>query len=225
MKGVLERAFGPGGRVVVARAPGRVNLIGEHTDYNGGFVLPMAIDAGIQVAGRRRAGRDVRLYSADYAEADAFSLDAPIARSRERGWSNYPRGVMWALQEQGIELPGMELAFGGDLPQGAGLSSSAALEVATALVVQALTGFAMASGARTADGADRLADRFPGHFPRRRPRRGDRARVTLDAAPDAAHASTQAAEASGRHASAGSGRDAEGEGGGGSQAVSYAARR
>jgi galactokinase len=143
MKAVLESAFGPGGRVVVARAPGRVNLIGEHTDYNGGFVLPMAIEAGLQVAGRLRPGREVRLRAADYAANDAFSLDAPIARSQEHGWSNYPRGVLWALQQEGIEIPGLELAFGGDLPQGAGLSSSAALEVATALVVQALTGFAM----------------------------------------------------------------------------------
>jgi len=140
---VLESAFGPGGPVVVARAPGRVNLIGEHTDYNDGFVLPMAIEAGLEVAGRLSAGRDVRLRAADYGETDAFSLDAPIERSRQRSWSNYPRGILWALREQGIPLAGMDLAFGGDLPQGAGLSSSAALEVGTALVAQCLTGFAM----------------------------------------------------------------------------------
>jgi len=143
MKAVLERAFGPGGRIVTARAPGRVNLIGEHTDYNGGFVLPMAIDAGLQFVGRLRPCREVRLRSADCAETDVLSLDLPIARSCERSWSNYPRGVLWALQEEGVALAGMDLAFGGNLPQGAGLSSSAALEVGTALVAQTLTGFAM----------------------------------------------------------------------------------
>jgi galactokinase len=141
MRDVLERVFGPGGRAVVARAPGRVNLIGEHTDYNGGFVLPMAIELGIAVAARLHAGREVRLHAADVGSTDAFSLDAPLTPSSEHAWANYPRGVLWALLRAGVELGGMELAFGGDLPQGAGLSSSAALETATALAAQALLGF------------------------------------------------------------------------------------
>ncbi len=143
MRDVLVAAFGPGGPVVTGRAPGRVNLIGEHTDYNDGFVLPMAIESGITLAGRLRQGREVRIRSADFAETAAFSLDAPIERDADRPWSDYVRGVFLVLAGAGVELRGMDLAFGGDLPQGAGLSSSAALETVTALVAQALLGFEM----------------------------------------------------------------------------------
>jgi len=143
MAGALEVAFGAGGSVVTAFAPGRVNLIGEHTDYNEGFVLPMAIEAGIEMAGRPRAGREVRVHAADLGESVAFSLGAPIRPDPAHRWSNYVRGVLWALGRSGVALSGMELAFGGNLPQGAGLSSSAALEVATGLAARALLGFSM----------------------------------------------------------------------------------
>jgi galactokinase len=143
MRQALVDAFGEGGPLIAGRAPGRVNLIGEHTDYNQGFVLPMAIDSGIEMAGRLRPGREVRVRAVDVGETAAFSLGEPIERDPGRAWSNYVRGVLWALRRRGIDLAGMDLAFGGDLPQGAGLSSSAALEVVTALVVQALNGFAM----------------------------------------------------------------------------------
>jgi len=143
MRDVLARAFGPGDAAVGGRAPGRVNLIGEHTDYNDGFVLPMAIDFGIEMAGRLRPGREVRVHSADFGESVAFSLDAPIERDPDRPWSNYVRGVLRMLADAGVRLRGMDMAFGGDLPQGAGLSSSAALETVTALVVQRLVGFEM----------------------------------------------------------------------------------
>lgn len=137
----LEEAFGEGPPAVVARAPGRVNLLGEHTDYNQGFVLPMAIGLSIEMAGRRGRRGEVRVLAADLGETAAFSLDHPIERDSRRPWSNYVRGVLWALRQRGIDLAGMDLAFGGDLPPGAGLSSSAALEVATALVARALAGF------------------------------------------------------------------------------------
>src|SRR5881392_2934528 len=127
----------------LVRSPGRVNLIGEHTDYNEGFVLPMAIEAGIEMAGRPRAGREVRVHAADLGESVAFSLGAPIRPDPAHRWSNYVRGVLWALGRSGVARSGMELAFGGDLPQGAGLSSSAALEVATGLAARALLGFSM----------------------------------------------------------------------------------
>jgi len=143
MRDVLLDAFGPGGPIVTGRAPGRVNLIGEHTDYNDGFVLPMAIESGITLSGRLREGQEVRIRSADFAETAAFSLDAPIERDPDRPWSNYIRGVFLVLAGAGAKLRGMDLAFGGDLPQGAGLSSSAALETVTALVAQALLGFEM----------------------------------------------------------------------------------
>ena len=132
---------------VLWRAPGRVNLIGEHTDYNDGFVLPVAIEAGIELAARPRADREVRLHAADLGETVAFSLAEPLRRDPDHPWSDYVRGVLWALGRAGIALPGMDVAFGGDLPRGAGLSSSAAIEVATALAVRALSGFEMGPGA------------------------------------------------------------------------------
>lgn len=118
------------------RAPGRVNLIGEHTDYNDGFVLPCAIDFATHVAIAPNGSRSVRVYAADYRERDEFSLDAPIAQS-EKQWANYIRGVIWALAERGFRLPeGVDIAVSGNVPQGAGLSSSAALEVAIGKAVQ-----------------------------------------------------------------------------------------
>ncbi|HET6438848.1 MAG TPA: galactokinase [Anaeromyxobacter sp.] len=143
MRDLLDKQFGPGAQAVVRRAPGRVNLIGEHTDYNDGFVLPMALEFAIEMAGRRRGAPEVRIHSADFGESVAFPIDRPIERDPAHPWSNYPRGVLWALSEAGVKLGGLDLAFGGDVPQGAGLSSSAALEVATAVVAQALFGFEM----------------------------------------------------------------------------------
>jgi galactokinase len=124
----------------LARAPGRVNLIGEHTDYNDGFVLPMAIDCALWLAVRPRSDRQVILYSLNFAEMAAFSLD-DIRPSAERSWNDYVRGVAWALEEQGYQLTGMEGVVAGDVPIGAGLSSSAAIEVATAQAFQLVSGF------------------------------------------------------------------------------------
>jgi galactokinase/galactose-1-phosphate uridylyltransferase (family 1) len=140
---VLVRTFGPGGQIVTASAPGRVNLIGEHTDYNDGYVFPMAIGLGIEMAARQRPGREIRVHAADLAETVTFTVGEPIGRDPHHPWSNYLRGVLWALQQAGVELGGMDLAFSGSLPQGAGLSSSAALEVAAMLSTQALAGFPM----------------------------------------------------------------------------------
>lgn len=144
MAQILIERFGEGSPVITGAAPGRVNLIGEHTDYNDGFVLPMAIGFGIQMAARRRRDSLVQIYSQDYQETAVFSLDKPLERDAEYLWSNYVKGVIWALQETGIELPGMEIVFRGNIPQGSGLSSSAALEVVTAIVLQALAGFKLA---------------------------------------------------------------------------------
>ena len=113
------------------RAPGRVNLIGEHTDYNDGFVLPMAIDRAVWIAlpaARRSTGSAA--YSLDFDQRSAFSLDE--LRTAGRGWAEYVKGVAWALQEAGYALAGWEGVIAGDVPIGAGLSSSAALELATA---------------------------------------------------------------------------------------------
>jgi galactokinase len=112
---------------LVASAPGRINLIGEHTDYNGGFVLPCAIDRRIAVAvGTGEGG----LYSADFDETRE-----PV--EKDDSWADYPRGVAWAMREEGHEIEAFEGAFAGDVPLGSGLSSSAAIEAATALALDA----------------------------------------------------------------------------------------
>ena len=112
------------------QAPGRVNLIGEHTDYNDGFVLPCAIDRQTVVAcGPGEEG--VAVVAADLGERDAFPLALPIAHAG--GWRDYVRGVAAELMAAGHHVPSLRLAIAGDVPQGAGLSSSASLEVAVAL--------------------------------------------------------------------------------------------
>ena len=124
----------------VILAPGRVNLIGEHTDYNEGFVLPVAIDRAILIAAALRHDREVHLHALNFDERTAFSLDR-IERDEPRPWSNYQRGVAHVLQDRGLSLVGMDACILGDVPIGSGLSSSAAVEVATAFAFQALSGF------------------------------------------------------------------------------------
>jgi len=137
VSGAFEARFGSGPACIV-RAPGRVNLIGEHTDYNDGFVLPMAIDRAVWIALRPRNDRRVVVQALDLDDVTAFSLDR-LVRSGVR-WSAYLKGVGWALQEAGYEVGGWEGVLTGDVPRGAGLSSSAALELAVARA------FAVASG-------------------------------------------------------------------------------
>lgn len=121
------------------RAPGRVNLIGEHTDYNDGFVLPCAIDFETRIAISPRSDRQVRICACDYGDAiDQFDLDAPINPRADAQWANYVRGVVQVLLAKGLVLGGMDLAIAGDVPQGAGLSSSASLEVAVGQAFNAL---------------------------------------------------------------------------------------
>ena len=117
---------------VIVRAPGRVNLIGEHTDYNDGYVLPIAIDRSVLVAARRRTDHTVRLKAVDFDAQDRFSLEN-IERVEHQRWSNYQRGVAKVLLEEGFSLPGVDLAFSSNVPIGAGLSSSAAIEVSVAV--------------------------------------------------------------------------------------------
>ncbi len=124
---------------VIVRAPGRVNLIGEHTDYNDGFVLPAAIDRAIEFAGGPRADRRVRAYSLDFNDQIEFSLD-DIQKDHQHTWSNYLRGVSKFLEEDGHQLTGADLVFGGNVPREAGLSSSAAVEVGAAVFWKKLLG-------------------------------------------------------------------------------------
>lgn len=116
---------------VLVRAPGRVNLIGEHTDYNNGFVFPVAIDRDIMIASKRRDDLIVRLYSLDFDQSVEFSLN-DIKYDEEHKWSNYPRGVAYFLQESEYSLSGLDAVITGNVPLGAGLSSSAAMEIAMA---------------------------------------------------------------------------------------------
>ncbi len=123
----------------VVRAPGRVNLIGEHTDYNDGFVLPCAIGPATMVAASKRGDDEVRILAVDFGGAtDTFALNG-IEQSAQ-GWANYVRGMVNALQKAEYTLLGADLAIAGNLPQGAGLSSSASLEVAVGKALLALAG-------------------------------------------------------------------------------------
>jgi galactokinase len=123
----------------LSEAPGRVNLIGEHTDYNEGFVLPVAIDRTVIMAFARREDGRVRAHSLDFDQQEEFALDA-ISRIEGDSWANYLRGVALVLRDTGHALAGLDLVVQGEVPIGAGLSSSAALEVA------ALGAFAAAAG-------------------------------------------------------------------------------
>ncbi|WP_435929574.1 galactokinase [Dryocola sp. BD613] len=121
------------------QAPGRVNLIGEHTDYNDGFVLPCAIDYQTVISCAKRDDRLVRVIAADYDnQRDEFSLDKPILSHDTQQWSNYVRGVVKHLQQRDKNFGGADLVISGNVPQGAGLSSSASLEVAVGKVFQQL---------------------------------------------------------------------------------------
>jgi galactokinase len=132
----FQRRFGIRPRMI-SRAPGRVNLIGEHTDYNDGFVLPAAIDRATIVAARPRDDRQVCVVAADLGDEDTFDLDS-FDRSVEHPWSNYIRGVIRALMVAGHPLGGANLLIASNVPRGAGLSSSAALEVAVGYTFQVL---------------------------------------------------------------------------------------
>jgi galactokinase len=137
----FQQAYGSPPEVIV-RAPGRVNLIGEHTDYNDGYVLPIAIDRSVLATASMRTDQTVRLQAIDFRSQVSFSLDhIAHAEHQHRRWSNYQRGVALVLQERGFELPGIDAAFTSDVPIAAGLSSSAAVEVAIAVTWQTFAGF------------------------------------------------------------------------------------
>lgn len=123
--------FGPGPPPTLAVAPGRVNLIGDHTDYHEGFVLPMAIDREVVVAFRRRADDRLVVHSQAFGETRSVEADE-LEPGRVEGWAAYVAGVVWALRTAGLPVPGLDLLVDSDLPLAAGLSSSAALELAVA---------------------------------------------------------------------------------------------
>ncbi len=124
---------------IVVQAPGRVNLIGEHTDYNDGFVLPMAIDRSVVIALRPRADKEIHVTALDIGETAVFDLNN--LKNEGNSWVEYLKGMAWAMQNAGYSLNGWEGAFSGNVPRGAGLSSSAALEMATAKAFHAVSEF------------------------------------------------------------------------------------
>jgi len=142
VRALFEEAFGAP-CTAVARAPGRVNLIGEHTDYNDGFVLPIAIDRATWIAARLREDGVARAVSRQIDARSEWRLDA-WDRATAPAWTRYVHGVAALLRERGLNLPGFDLLVWSDVPIGGGLSSSAALELSTALALAALRGESLA---------------------------------------------------------------------------------
>lgn len=124
---IFEERFGK--KPLIVRSPGRVNIIGEHTDYNEGFVLPAAIDRAIFVAIGNRNDDTIHLYSKEFDEEHVVKISA--LKKSEKGWANYILGVVDQIIKKGISIPGFNLVLDGNVPVGAGLSSSAAIECAT----------------------------------------------------------------------------------------------
>lgn len=148
--------------VALAVGPGRVNLIGEHTDYNDGYVLPVALKRDVRLVFRPRADRHVRLYSVEYDGWFEFDLDS-MAYNNDILWSNYIQGVAWSLQESGLQLTGMDAVISGNVPKGSGLSSSAALEIATAQAfIHAAGQEGQLTGPQIAKAAQRAENAFVG---------------------------------------------------------------
>ena len=139
----FKELYGEKGELRTYFAPGRVNLIGEHTDYNGGHVFPCALTLGTYAVVRTREDRALRFYSMNF---DSFgvvetSLD-DLVPSKAAAWTNYPKGVMWAFEKRGMKIGhGLDIAIYGDIPNGSGLSSSASLEVLTGVILKDIYGF------------------------------------------------------------------------------------
>ena len=136
LKEKFTELFGNDGEPKLYFAPGRVNLIGEHTDYNGGHVFPCALTIGTYGVIRKREDRTIRFYSLNFTNNGIIttSLD-DLVPSEAAGWTNYPKGVMWTFEKRGYHLTaGADILIYGDIPAGSGLSSSASLEVLTGLI-------------------------------------------------------------------------------------------
>ena len=143
LKREFKKRFGAYGDIRVYFAPGRVNLIGEHTDYNGGHVFPCALTLGTYAVVRKRNDDKLRLLSLNFAKRGIYESNLnDLKPYKEAGWTNYPKGVMWAFEERGMKLDtGLDFMIFGNIPKGSGLSSSASLEVLTGIVLRDLYGF------------------------------------------------------------------------------------
>lgn len=139
----FAEVFGDASDTKVYFAPGRVNLIGEHTDYNGGHVFPCALTIGTYGVARKREDKVLRFYSMNFEELGVLeSTVENLKPEKEADWTNYPKGVMWAFQEKGYDVNcGMDLLLFGNIPNGSGLSSSASVEVLTGYILRDFYGF------------------------------------------------------------------------------------
>ena len=139
----FEQKFGGHGDIRAYFAPGRVNLIGEHTDYNGGHVFPCALTLGTYAVARKRDDDKIRLYSMNFEHRGVVETGLDdLTPYNEAGWTNYPKGVMWAFEKRGYKLTsGLDVVIYGNIPNGSGLSSSASLEVLTGLMLRDMFGF------------------------------------------------------------------------------------
>lgn len=139
----FEEIYGSSEGARIYFAPGRVNLIGEHTDYNGGHVLPCALTIGTYVVAKKRPDKKLRFYSMNYAEngiAEGSLGDLKYRHSN--GWTNYPIGILWTYQKKGYRIPnGFDMLLYGDIPSGAGLGTSASIGVALGLMIREMFGF------------------------------------------------------------------------------------
>lgn len=135
--------FGPGGQITPYFAPGRVNLIGEHTDYNGGHVFPCALTIGTYAIARKSTNRNLRLYSVNFDELGIITVSLDdLTYAKEDDWANYPKGVVWAFAEKGMKIDaGLDILYFGNIPNSSGLSSSASIEVVTGYILSQTFGF------------------------------------------------------------------------------------
>lgn len=139
----FQELFGEGGDIRFYFSPGRVNLIGEHTDYNGGHVFPCALTIGTYGVARKREDRKIRLYSDNFSKAGVIetSLDDLVYKD-SAGWTNYPKGIVWTFQEKGYPVDtGFDMLMYGNIPNGSGLSSSASVELLMGIILKDLFGY------------------------------------------------------------------------------------
>lgn len=139
----FKELFGGEGEIGVYFAPGRVNMIGEHTDYNGGHVFPCALTIGTYGVARKREDKKLRFYSMNFEQLGVLESSVEnLKPEKEADWTNYPKGVMWAFGEKGMKVEqGMDLVLFGNIPNGSGLSSSASVEVLTGFILRDMFGF------------------------------------------------------------------------------------
>ena len=145
LKNKFAEVFGTEGEAHVYFAPGRVNMIGEHTDYNGGHVFPCALTIGTYGVARKRNDKKLRFYSMNFEQLGVIESSVEgLKPEKEADWTNYPKGVMWAFAERGMKMDcGLDIVLNGNIPNGSGLSSSASVEVLTGFILRDFFGFAV----------------------------------------------------------------------------------